>query len=345
MAAMPEEYRIGQVATDVWSVAIPRPHGGVPSKVYVLRCSSGYVLVDAGWSTAAGVGPLTAALATVGIELGDVRGVALTHLHIDHCGLADAIRSVTGAWLAAHPAEVESAAYRHGAASPFVVDLERWLRDAGVPTGEADQLLAARDASNAAAPVFAVDTLLANGASVDAPGWSLTALHTPGHSPGHLCFLDQERRLLFGGDLILEGRVPPVWCYDFEHGGDPIADYLASVDSVAPLAGTVLPGHGAPFTGAPNEAERLRDHHERRMSWLAEHLAPRPATVWEAALAAPWSRAWAELPLLARLLALGKISAHLVALDRLGVVRRIDDRAPARFAVVPSPATIAEARL
>jgi glyoxylase-like metal-dependent hydrolase (beta-lactamase superfamily II) len=328
---MAENYRIREVAADVWAIAVPRPNGGVPANVYVLQCAAGCVLVDAGWDTPAGVEPLAAILPAAGMSLNDVQGVALTHLHIDHCGLAAGVREATGAWIAAHPAEVESAAYRHGAASAFAADLNGWLRDAGVPGDEAKRLLVAREASNAAAPVFDVDLVLEHGERVDASGWNLAALHTPGHSPGHLCFVDDERRLVFGGDLVLEGRVPPVWCYDFADGGDPIADYLASVDRVRPVGGLILPGHGDPFSDIEIESRRLHDHHERRMSWLAEHLAAHPATVWEAALAAPWSSAWADLSLLARLLALGKISAHLVALARRGAVERMEG-SPVRFA-------------
>jgi glyoxylase-like metal-dependent hydrolase (beta-lactamase superfamily II) len=333
---MPDPYRVEQVARGVWSIRVPRPTGGDAAVAYALECTDGYLLVDAGWNAPDGLDSLSAALEPIGIDVADIRGVALTHLHLDHCGLAEEVRRVSGAWVAAHPAEVASARYRHGASSPFVEDVEQWLEAVGVPPDKALPLLEARDATNAAGPIFDVDVLLGDGDSLDAPSWSLVALHTPGHSPGHVCFHDSERGLLFGGDLVLEEHVPPISCYGLDEADDPISDFFASLERVERLDGVqVLPGHGAPFADAASVAARLREHHEKRMDWLAGHLAGGAATVWEAALAAPWSRAWPELRPLLQLLALGKINAHLVALVRRGRVRRIDD-VPFRFALARS---------
>jgi glyoxylase-like metal-dependent hydrolase (beta-lactamase superfamily II) len=69
----------------------------------------------------------------------------------------------------------------------------------------------------------------------------LTAVHTPGHSPDHLCFWEADGRQLFCGDLAWKGStvvIPP------SHGGD-VAEYLASLERVIRLAPAVmLPAHG-----------------------------------------------------------------------------------------------------
>lgn len=46
------------------------------------------------------------------------------------------------------------------------------------------------------------DRLLEDGDWIDLGGRRIQALHTPGHSPGHLCFWEPERGYLFTGDLI-----------------------------------------------------------------------------------------------------------------------------------------------
>ena len=82
---------------------------------------------------------------------------------------------------------------------------------------------------------------LTDGSSVAAGDSALTAVHTPGHSPDHLCFWHQESRLLFCGDLAWQGStvvIPP------SHGGD-ISAYLASLERVIQLApAEMLPAHG-----------------------------------------------------------------------------------------------------
>lgn len=65
--------------------------------------------------------------------------------------------------------------------------------------------------------------LLSDGEETDAGGRRLIALHTPGHSPGHLCFFEPDRGYLYSGDLLYRG------CLDaFYPSTDPQA-FLASL--------------------------------------------------------------------------------------------------------------------
>ena len=66
----------------------------------------------------------------------------------------------------------------------------------------------------------------------------LTVLHTPGHSPGHCCFYEEERGHLFTGDLIYQG------CLDaFYPTTDPLS-FRQSVQKVRSLpVRRLLPGH------------------------------------------------------------------------------------------------------
>jgi len=82
---------------------------------------------------------------------------------------------------------------------------------------------------------------LKDGESIAAGDSVLTAVHTPGHSPDHLCLWDAGDRQLFCGDLAWKGStvvIPP------SHGGD-VAEYLASLERVIQLGPDVmLPAHG-----------------------------------------------------------------------------------------------------
>lgn len=79
---------------------------------------------------------------------------------------------------------------------------------------------------------------LADGDIIDIGGRRLEVLHTPGHSPGHMCFYERKRGYLFTGDLIYSGEL-----YAFYTSTDPVA-YLESVQKVAALPiKKVLPAH------------------------------------------------------------------------------------------------------
>lgn len=80
--------------------------------------------------------------------------------------------------------------------------------------------------------------LLEDGDTIDLGGRVLHVLHTPGHSPGHMCFWEPDRGYLFTGDLVYSGTL-------FAHypSTDP-GSYLASLEKVAFLpAERIFPGH------------------------------------------------------------------------------------------------------
>ena len=49
--------------------------------------------------------------------------------------------------------------------------------------------------------------VLDDGDTIDLGGRTIQALHTPGHSPGHLCFWEAEKGYLFSGDLVYKGTL------------------------------------------------------------------------------------------------------------------------------------------
>src|SRR5690606_17403228 len=145
-------------------------------------------LVDVGWNTDDAYAALVAGLAQAGYSVGDVFGVLVTHIHPDHYGLAGRVREASGAWVALHPADAAIVHERYAEPDSLLERVAAMLRRVGAPP---DQLDGLRDASM---PVRALvwpakpDVLLEDGDKPEVPGWDVTAIWTPGHSPGHLCF-------------------------------------------------------------------------------------------------------------------------------------------------------------
>ncbi len=79
---------------------------------------------------------------------------------------------------------------------------------------------------------------LSDGQAIDLGGRVVTALHTPGHSPGHLCYWEEERGVLYSGDLLYQGKLDL-----FYPTTDPAA-FLSSVRRVSSLPiRAIRPGH------------------------------------------------------------------------------------------------------
>lgn len=80
--------------------------------------------------------------------------------------------------------------------------------------------------------------ILKDGDKIDIGGRSIEVLHTPGHSPGHMCFWEAERRYLFTGDLVYKDTL-----FAYYPSTDPEA-YLLSLEKLSALpAERVFPAH------------------------------------------------------------------------------------------------------
>lgn len=80
--------------------------------------------------------------------------------------------------------------------------------------------------------------ILHDGDVIDLGGRRITVIHTPGHSPGHCCFYESERKYLYSGDLIYAGRLDA-----FYPTTDPVAFY-ASVQRLSTFpVSRIFPAH------------------------------------------------------------------------------------------------------
>jgi len=95
--------------------------------------------------------------------------------------------------------------------------------------------------------------LLQDGDTIDLGGRVITVLHTPGHSPGHLCFWEASRGYLFTGDLVYKDTL-----FAYYPSTDPQA-YLTSLEKIAKLpVKKVFPAHHS-LDIQPEILIRMRD--------------------------------------------------------------------------------------
>lgn len=111
----------------------------------------------------------------------------------------------------------------------------------------------------------------------DGSGASLTALHAPGHSPDHVCYLAEPGRRLFTGDLVLgEGSSAIL------HPEGSVSDYLASLARMIALRPELLlPGHGSVVEAAGARLAEYRRHRLERERQVRAAIADGAATVPE----------------------------------------------------------------
>jgi glyoxylase-like metal-dependent hydrolase (beta-lactamase superfamily II) len=291
-AAVPE---LEAVRDDVWALGLAMEGDRIPfSLLYLLRDSAGGVhVVDPGTDSDENLDRVLAALATIGASPSDVRSLTATHLHPDHLGLADRLRSVTGAPLQMSRAEADALG-RLGVDRPSDVDVSARATAWAVPDERVLELVeAAAHVPDHPAPH--VDRVIDDGDVLPIPGFALTAISTPGHTTGHLCLRDAERRILFSGDHVL-----PTMFAGLGLGGasrsNALADYVSSCARVEVVDDEVLPGHGYRFTGLVERARASARHHLARTDEVRAVLAQDPAaTIWSIASRLTWTAGFDRL--------------------------------------------------
>jgi glyoxylase-like metal-dependent hydrolase (beta-lactamase superfamily II) len=311
---------VEELAADLWSIPVPIPNNPLRYvNSYAFASGGGLVLLDTGWPADTAWEALVAGLASIGAGVTDVRGALISHMHFDHAGLIGRLREASGAWIAMHPADsvviTESALLDPGRM------VERQVAFLRVLGASAEEALGSPWAFQVLASMGRPDRELSDGDLADVPGWRLRAVHTPGHTPGHLCFVDEGSQRLFAGDHILPRITPNISVHAVERV-HPLADYLESLAKVRDLdVDEVMPAHEWRFRGLAQRADDIADHHERRLTELLTAIAANPdATSWDLAGQLTWSRSWDQYSGRMRISAVTETAAHVLELLRRGLI-------------------------
>ena len=160
---------------------------------------------------------------------------------------------------------------------------------------------------------------LADGDLVQVGKVRLQALYTPGHASDHLCFLQEEDRAVFTGDLVL-GRGSTM----ITHPDGDMTAYFRSLERLIELAPAILfPGHWDPVTDPLPKLLEYRAHRLEREQQVLRALAAGPAQADELTRRVYAGEVSGEQLLRAAEMTL---TAHLEKLEADGLVRREGSR-------------------
>ena len=217
------------------------------------------------------------------------------------------------AYLAGEGVRVEAVVLTHHHVD-HVGDAARLAAKHGVP------VVAHRETAARVSGRVQVARTLDDGERLDVGPAGLRALFTPGHAPGHLCFVDAAAGAIVVGDMVASVGTIVI---EPDDAGD-MRQYLESlrllrreVDAGAP---TLLPAHGPPIVDGGARLDFYVAHRLEREGRVAAALGDAPATVAE--LVPP---AYPDVPAAIYPLAARSLLAHLYKLEYEGRARRHDD--------------------
>lgn len=177
--------------------------------------------------------------------------ILITHTHRDHVDNAATLKAATGALVCGYKrTDAERGNIERSPSGTEFVDID-----------------------------FVPDIELAHGDEVEGRDWSLTALHTPGHAPDHLCFALGNRDFLFSGDHVMAWNTTVV--------APPEGRMAHYLDSLRLLLerheGIYLPGHGGRIEDAPRMVKAYLLHRRWREQAIIAAIRDGKTTVREVA--------------------------------------------------------------
>ena len=256
----------------------------------------------------------------------------VTHFHPDHLGLAAWLEDRTGAplwitegeWLAAR-ATIDATGDRS------VASTLDFFRRHGLDAARLAALAARGNAYARGVPALpAAWRKIADGESIaiDGRAWRVIVGH--GHSPEHASLYCETLSVLIAGDMMLPRISTNISAFAGIPGGNPLADFLASIARLAELPEDtlVLPSHGLPFRGLRARIVQLEAHHRARCDDLLKACAGQPGTAAEL-LPVLFARDISDPHQL--LFAMGEAIAHLNYLEQAGAMNRVEADGIVRF--------------
>ena len=144
----------------------PSPYTYTGTQTYIVGAGSDVAVIDPGPADEAHIAAILAAVSEAKIS-----AIMCTHTHRDHSPAAASLSQQTGAPIVG--------------CAPLVID-------SNLPRSD-----------EAFDPTYAPDRVLEDGEAMTGQGWTLRAVHTPGHTSNHLCYALEESGALFTGDHVM----------------------------------------------------------------------------------------------------------------------------------------------
>jgi glyoxylase-like metal-dependent hydrolase (beta-lactamase superfamily II) len=215
-----------------------------------------------------------------------------------------------------HRVDADSIFPRYKDFADLIKKTQEMLRQNGVPDGELPQLGEASLWMNKYVTPDLPEVMLEDGDTIFNDSFEFEVLWTPGHSPGHVCLYERQKRFILTGDHVLYDTTPHVG-FNPQSGDNPLSDYVASLKKLESLkVHFVLPGHGPVFNALGLRIDKILQHHEERKRAIMRHLRNGSRTAYEIAQQIPWigsggDTAFQELPVWDKRMAVTETIAHL----------------------------------
>lgn len=253
----------------IYKVKLPLPFRLNHINCYAIKGNSGWHLVDTGLNVELSRQVWQQFMTDQGITNRDIQAIYLTHYHIDHFGAAGWFQGFSGAPVFLSAIEQEAIHQNYLAINPEAIPAFNDIHHVwGVPPRVTEEFLNITNSLTAETLPFPKLNIIEPGNIVQLGDHRFRAILTPGHSYGHICYLNDDYGVLLSGDHLLQKITSNISILP-KGDPDPLASYLQTLqDNLQLPIDLVLPAHGPSFTNVKERIHELLLHHEERLSLI-----------------------------------------------------------------------------
>lgn len=309
---------IERILTNLYNIEIPLPRSPLNSlNCYVIKALERNLIIDTGWNRKECMNAMQNGLTELEVDLRKT-DFFITHMHADHLSLVSNLATDT------------STIYFNKPDVDRIKSEPRWdgfinfARENGFPENELQEVLPSHPGYKyrlKGSPTF---TLLREHDVISIGDYIFKCVETPGHTSGHMCLYEPNKKVFVAGDHILSDITPVIQLWSDEE--NPLKDYLASLDKVYELeVEIVLPGHRGILRKCGERIQELKHHHRRRLDEVLSILERGSKNAYQVASQMSWDisyDSWDLFPVLQKWFATGEATAHLKYLQEKGMIRR-----------------------
>jgi len=262
-----------KVDEGVFLLKMPIPYALDHINLWLLRDGDGWTIVDSGFHCEEAV-TIWDAVLTGFCNDEPIQKIVITHFHPDHVGMAQWLAHKTNSTI--YMSQIEflttQMACQTYSSQQKAVRCQYFSRF-GLAQAEVNKLqdrIGGYVTGVPEAPISYQRLIDGESLSINDEAWHL--LQFSGHSPGHICLNNRQRKLLISGDQVLANISPNVSVNFYEAEANPLADYLASLSSLSTLHNEtiVLPSHGRVFKGLQERTRTLKEGHHKSLDQLRD---------------------------------------------------------------------------
>lgn len=314
-----------QVLPGIFRLEIPMPKNPLKAiNSYVIQGADRNLIVDTGLDRDECISVMNKCLSDLSLDLNKTDFFA-THMHADHCALIPSLKSPGSA---VYASSIDAVGIRSLTTGLFHWQpMVEYACRSGMPQVEAESAIQRHPGYKFGPKAYPEITIVKEGSKISVGDYNFVCLETPGHTVGHICLYEPDKKILLSGDHVLGDITPNISLLSEQ--GNPLDDYLKSLDKVAALkVDIVLPGHRRVFTDCRKRIEELQEHHQHRNEEILSILAAGNRHAFDVAARMTWDMSYSsfnEFPPTQKWFATGETIAHLKYLESQNRISRLEE--------------------